>query len=134
MVSESTKARAAVGRPHIVRWALLQGITWLALACIVPMAASAQDYPGGALATGVVTRVYVANAMLRFEVSGTMDNGTSGTQAFWIDSSAVGGSLRAANILSAAAQGKTVSIWNYGDVYSYGGQTGYLAQGEWTNF
>jgi hypothetical protein len=98
------------------------------------MIASASDFPNGASTVGVVTQVISINGMMLFVVKGTVDNGTTGSQAFWIDSTAAGGSLRVANILSAAAQGKTVSIWNYGDAYSYGGQGGYWSQGEFTYY
>jgi hypothetical protein len=134
MMSGGRKVRILVDRPRASARAMLSVMTWMALGSVVPIVVSAQDYPAGAWASGVVSQVTTINGMLRFVVSGTVDNGTSGTQAFWIDSAATGGSLRAANILSAAAQGKTVSIWNYGDFYSYGGQTGYLSQGEWTNY
>jgi hypothetical protein len=102
-------------------------ILWLALAFALPNAASAQAYPNGATTTGVITQVMSINGMLRFVVQGTLDDNTTGSQAFWIDSTATGGNLRVANILSAAAQGKTVSIWNQGTTYAYGGQSGYMS-------
>jgi hypothetical protein len=102
-----------------------KAILWLVLAFVVPNAASAQAYPNGAYTVGVITQVMSINGMLRFVVQGTLDDNSTGSQAFWIDSTATGGSLKVANILSAAAQGKTVTIWNTGTAYAYGGQSGY---------
>src|SRR5882757_10385907 len=85
-----------------------KAILWLALALALPNAAWAVDYPGGATTIGVIIQVGSINGMMRFVVQGTLDNGTFGSQAFWIDSTIAGGSLKVANILSAAAQGKTV--------------------------
>jgi hypothetical protein len=111
-----------------------KAILWVALAFALPNAASAQAYPNGAYTTGVITQVWSINGLLRFIVQGTLDDNTTGAQAFWIDSTATGGSLRVANILSAAAQGKTVSIWNTGTTYAAGGQTGYWSNIEITNY
>ena len=85
-----------------------KAILWLALAFALPNAAAASDYPGGASTSGMITQVLTVNGWLRFVVQGTLDNGTIGSQAFWIDSTIAGGSLRVANILSAAAQSKVV--------------------------
>jgi hypothetical protein len=107
----------------------------LAAGLLFPSAGRAQDYPNGALTTGIVTNVSnLGTGMMFFSVQGTLDSGATGTQAFFIDTTATGGSFRAALILSAAAQGKTVQIWNYGQHFSYGGQTGYLAQGEFVTY
>ncbi len=106
----------------------------LALVCGLSPVAWADDFPNGALAVGVVTQVATFGPWLRFIVNGAMDNGSNGTQAFWIDCTATGASARIANVLAAAAQGKTVSIWNYGTLYSYGGQSGYLSSIEFVNY
>jgi hypothetical protein len=111
-----------------------KAILWLALALALPNVGSASDYPNGATTTGAITLVMSMNGMLRFVVQGTLDSGTTGSQAFWIDSTTAGGSLRVANILSAAAQGKTVQIWNVGDTYAYGGQSGYWSNVESTYY
>jgi hypothetical protein len=102
-------------------------IVVLALACGLPALASADDYPNGATATGVVTQVLSWGPELLFVVTGTTDAGTSGSTAFFIDCTQPGAGTRVANILAAAAQTKTVHIWNYGTPYSYGGQSGYLS-------
>jgi hypothetical protein len=115
------------------RWQA-NAILCFALAFVLPNAASASDYPNGASTNGVITQVQSINGMLRFVVQGTLDSGATGSQAFWIDSTIAGGSLRVANILTAAAQGKTVSIWNYGDTYAYGGQTGYTSSEETVSY
>ncbi len=117
----------------LLRRHVLAGVLALVAAGVSPLSL-ASDFPGGANTTGLVTQTISINGMLLFVVQGTVDNGTSGSQAFWIDSTASGGSLRVANILSAAAQGRTVSIWNYGDTYVYGGQGGYLSQGEFVYY
>jgi hypothetical protein len=111
-----------------------KAILWLALAFALPNAAPASDYPNGANTIGVIIQVGSINGMMRFVVQGTLDNGTTGSQAFWIDGTIAGGSLRVANILSAAAQGKTVLIWNVGDMYAYGGQSGYWSNVEFVNY
>jgi hypothetical protein len=111
-----------------------KAVLWLALAFVLPSAALASDYPSGASTNGVITQVQSINGMLLFVVRGTLDNGAAGSQAFWIDSTIAGGNLRVPNILSAAAQGKTVSIWNYGDTYAYGGQTGYTSSIETVSY
>jgi hypothetical protein len=72
--------------------------------------------------------------MMLFVVQGTLDDNTTGSQAFWIDSTIAGGSLRVANILSAAARGKNVQIWNSGATYLYGGQSGYSSLIEFVNY
>ena len=105
----------------------LSPIVVLALACGLPALASADDYPNGATASGVVTQVLSFGPELMFVVTGTMDSGTSGSTAFFIDCTQPGASIRVANILAAAAQTKTVHIWNYGTPYNYGGQGGYLS-------
>jgi hypothetical protein len=99
----------------------------IALACGLPALASADDYPNGATATGVVTQVISFGPELMFVVTGTMDNGTSGSTAFFIDCTQAGATTRVANILAAAAQTKTIHIFNYGTTYTYGGQSGYLS-------
>jgi hypothetical protein len=99
----------------------------LLLVFALPTAALAQDYPNGVNATGVVTQTWTICDLFRFVIHGTRDDGTVGDQAFWINDSATAVSLRAAHVLAAAAQGKTVSIWNYGQSYSCGGQSGYLS-------
>lgn len=110
-------------------------ISALGVVFCMPNAASAQAYPNGAMTSGVVTQVWTICEMLMFVVQGTLDNGTTGSQAFWIyDTSTPGTGLRAANILAAAAQGKTVSIWNNGTSYSCGGQTGYESLIEISNY
>jgi len=111
-----------------------KAILWLALALALPNLASAQTYPGGATTAGVITQVASINGMMRFVVQGTLDDNTTGSQAFWIDSTIAGGSLRVANILSAAAQGKNVQIWNSGATYLYGGQSGYWSLIEFVNY
>jgi hypothetical protein len=101
---------------------------------LFPNAGWAQDYPNGATTTGVVIEVDALAGYMRFLVQGTLDNGTTGTQPFFIDTTATGGSFRAALILSAAAMGKTVHIWNYGQALLYGGQTGYLSAAEFVDY
>lgn len=127
METKTVDLKQADGRGPPAASCKAKASLWLALAFACPNAALAQAYPNGASTLGVITQVISINGMMLFTVQGTLDNNTSGTQAFWIDTTAAGGSLRVANILSAAAQGKSVTIFNYGTTYSYGGQTGYLS-------
>lgn len=112
----------------------------LAIACGGPALASAQAYPNGASTTGRVTQVATyqgvsSGVILYFVVTGTLDNGSTGSQPFFIqDPYTTEGGVRIANVLAAAAQGLTISIWNYGVTYSYGGQTGYMSDGEYVSF
>ena len=93
---------------------------------ITPFVASAGDYPNGATTSGTVTNVASFDSgWVRFVVQGTKANGQPGAEAFFVDTNTVAGKAHYANILSAAAQGKIVYVFHYGDLLSIGGQAGY---------
>ena len=107
----------------------------------MPTLASAQAYPNGASTTGTIVQTTTFSGvstgtglLLFFAVSGTLDDGSTGIQSFFIQDSGSEGNVRIANILAAAAAHQTVIIWNYGQTYSYGGQTGYLSSVESAKF
>jgi hypothetical protein len=66
--------------------------------------------------------------MFLYTVQGTTDAGSPGSTSFWIDMSGSSASSRVANLLAAAASGRSLCVWNFGQTESYGGQTGYIAE------
>jgi hypothetical protein len=106
----------------------------LAVAWSQPSEAQSVDYPNGAWVSGVIIEVDTFNNMLLFTVSGKTDAGTSGSTRFWIDTNATGGAIRGANVLSAAAQGRSIVVFNYGQSASYGGQTAYISTAEQVSY
>ena len=129
---------AAGQRTPIRRWRLFIA---LSVACGMPTLASAQAYPNGASTTGTIVQTTTFSGvstgtglLLFFAVSGTLDDGSTGIQSFFIQDSGSEGNVRIANILAAATAHQTVIIWNYGQTYSYGGQTGYLSSVESAKF
>lgn len=109
-------------------WRLAVALLFLLVA---PTLASAQAYPNGTNIIGVVSQTATFDGgAFDFMVTNT----TGSTIFFIVDSSSANMSIRIANILSAAAQQKQVSIWTYGVSYSYGGQSGYKSEIEFANY
>lgn len=98
------------------------------LLCAMPVRdATAQTYPNGANACGVVTSTWSFGTMFLYTIQGTTDAGTSGSTSFWIDMTGTGAGSRVANLLAAAAAGRSLCVWNYGQTDDYGGQAAYIA-------
>jgi hypothetical protein len=118
---------------------MLAGRDWrlggaLLFALGAPTLASAQAYPNGTNITGVVSQTASFDGgAFDFTVTSTQ-NGTTSSLVFFIVDSAADMPIRIANIMSAAAEQKTVSIWTYGVTYSYGGQSGYRSEIEFVNY
>lgn len=116
-------------RPSLVPHTMPVVIVAMFIALLVGSRASAQAYPGGVYAYGTVTQTttFSDGNMFMFVVKGTTDAGTSGSTTFFIDLTTADASFRVSNVLAAAAAGVPLSIWNYGQTVSYGGQTGYAS-------
>jgi hypothetical protein len=82
----------------------------------------------------MITSTMSMGQMFRFTISGTRDDGSPGTTDFWIDTTTTGAASRVANVFAAAAAGKTVFVWNYGQSESFGGQAAYLSAMENVNW